>query len=181
VCLGQRMMLLRADPTRILSDFLCHVLNSPRVLAVVEELTGGTASPHLNVGEIRRFEVPLPPIDEQGEIVRRVDALFSVADAAEKRVAVATARAAAIPQSILTTAFSGDLVPTEAELARAEQRPYEPASVLLERIGTESGSSPARIRRARLCSAGGAQRARGRRPPAEGASTAQALGAVDGE
>ncbi len=31
----------------------------------------------------------------------------------------------------------GELVPTEAELARAEGRDYEPASVLLERIRKE--------------------------------------------
>jgi len=37
-------------------------------------------------------------------------------------------------QSILAQAFSGRLVPTEAELARREGREYEPASVLLERI-----------------------------------------------
>jgi type I restriction enzyme S subunit len=34
-------------------------------------------------------------------------------------------------------AFRGELVPTEAELARREGREYEPASVLLERIKKE--------------------------------------------
>ena len=40
----------------------------------------------------------------------------------------------ALPQAILTRAFSGRLVPSEAELARREGRSYEPASVLLERV-----------------------------------------------
>ena len=39
--------------------------------------------------------------------------------------------------SVLRVACSGELVPTEAELARAEGREYEPASVLLERILAE--------------------------------------------
>ena len=39
-----------------------------------------------------------------------------------------------LQQSILAKAFRGELVPTEAELARREGRDYEPASVLLERI-----------------------------------------------
>jgi len=39
-----------------------------------------------------------------------------------------------ITQAILAKAFRGELVPTEAELARQENRDYEPASVLLERI-----------------------------------------------
>ena len=38
---------------------------------------------------------------------------------------------------MLAKAFRGELVPTEAELARQEGRDYEPASVLLERIRTE--------------------------------------------
>ena len=37
----------------------------------------------------------------------------------------------------LATAFRGELVPTEAELARREGREYEPASTLLERVRTE--------------------------------------------
>ena len=46
-------------------------------------------------------------------------------------------------QSILARAFSGRLVPTEAERARREGREYEPAAVLLERVragkkGTQS-------------------------------------------
>ena len=39
--------------------------------------------------------------------------------------------------SVLKAAVEGRLVPTEAELARAEGRDYEPASVLLQRILAE--------------------------------------------
>jgi type I restriction enzyme S subunit len=81
--------------------------------------------------------VPQPPLAEQHEIVRRVEALFRLADAIEKRVALATARAEKLTQAILAKAFRGELVPTEAELARREGRGYEPASVLLERIRAE--------------------------------------------
>jgi type I restriction enzyme, S subunit len=38
-------------------------------------------------------------------------------------------------------AFRGELVPTEAELARREGRSYEPASTLLARIRAERESS----------------------------------------
>ncbi|HJX66975.1 MAG TPA: hypothetical protein VJ860_23835 [Polyangia bacterium] len=47
---------------------------------------------------------------------------------------MATARADKITQAILAKAFRGELVPTEAELARQEGRDYEPASALLARI-----------------------------------------------
>ncbi len=49
-------------------------------------------------------------------------------------MSTATARADKLTQAILAKAFRGELVPTEAELARQEGRDYEPASVLLERI-----------------------------------------------
>ena len=42
--------------------------------------SGGSASPHLNVGDIKQFPVPLPPLPEQTEIVRRVESLFALAD-----------------------------------------------------------------------------------------------------
>jgi type I restriction enzyme S subunit len=43
-------------------------------------------------------------------------------------------RADKLTQSTLARAFRGELVPTEAELARAEGRSYETAAELLERI-----------------------------------------------
>lgn len=55
----------------------------------------------------------------------------------EKRVEAATKRADKLTQAILAKGFRGELVATEAELARREGRDYEPASVLLERIRTE--------------------------------------------
>jgi hypothetical protein len=69
---------------------------------------------------------------------REYDRALSVTlDAIEKRVEAATLRAERLTQAILAKAFRGELVPTEAELARREGREYEPASVLLERIRKE--------------------------------------------
>jgi type I restriction enzyme S subunit len=81
--------------------------------------------------------VPFPPIEEQHEIVNRIEALFKLADAIVARVAAARQRTEVLTQAILAKAFSGELVPTEAELARREGREYEPASVLLEKIRRE--------------------------------------------
>ena len=94
----------------------------------------GGGRPHLSFDHLRMTAVLLPPLAEQHEIVRRVDALFALADKIEARLAAATSRVEKITQAILAKAFRGELVPTEAELARAEGRDDEPASVLLERI-----------------------------------------------
>lgn len=74
-----------------------------------------------------------PTIHEQREIARRVAAIFTLADAIEKRVQAATAHADKITKSILGRAFRGELVPTEAELGRRDGRD-EPASYLLARF-----------------------------------------------
>jgi len=88
----------------------------------------------LNLEILGSLALPVPPLEEQREIVRRVEALFKLADAIEKRVAIATARAERLTQSILAKALRGELVPTEAELARRDGRNYEPASALLARV-----------------------------------------------
>jgi type I restriction enzyme, S subunit len=81
----------------------------------------------------------LPPIHEQNEIIRRIDAFFALADSIEAKVAAAREKTEKLRQSILAKAFSGELVETEAEIARREGRDYETAEVLLERIKEEKG------------------------------------------
>lgn len=102
------------------------------------------ARPTLNLEQLATLPVPLPPLDEQMEVVRRTEPLFALADIIERRVQTATATADKLPQAVLSKAFSGALVPTEAELARAEGRAFEPASVLLERIRGEQADKPAK-------------------------------------
>jgi type I restriction enzyme S subunit len=100
----------------------------------LREQSAGGNQPNLSNGLVKAWEIPLPPLDDQREIVHRIEALFALADRIEARVQAAVARVGKITQSILAKAFRGELVPTEAELARQEGRDYEPASVLLERI-----------------------------------------------
>ena len=102
------------------------------------EVGRGGNQPALNGEKVRHLPMPLPPVAEQKEIVRRVNALFKIADAIEKRVATATLRAKNLTPAILAKAFRGELVLTEAELSRREARVYEPASVLLERLHEET-------------------------------------------
>ncbi|MEW5826293.1 MAG: restriction endonuclease subunit S [Candidatus Bipolaricaulota bacterium] len=95
----------------------------------------GETKPGLNLDQVKSVWVDLPPVSEQREIVHRVQVLFTLADEIETHVRAATGRAARLPQAILARAFRGELVTTEADLAAREGRDYEPASVLLERIG----------------------------------------------
>lgn len=94
----------------------------------------GQGKPGLNLENIREVVVELPPVAEQQEIVRRVDALFEIADQIEMRFNKSSTHIGALAQSILAKAFRGDLVATEANLAESEGRQFEPADQLLARV-----------------------------------------------
>jgi type I restriction enzyme S subunit len=114
--------------------YACVYINSASSRSDIAARMVGIAQGHFNVGSMRVTPIPLPPLVEQREIVRRVEALFALADAVERRVAAATVSAERLTQAVLARAFRGEIVPTEAELARREGRAYEPAEALLRRI-----------------------------------------------
>ncbi|MDM8000138.1 MAG: restriction endonuclease subunit S, partial [Dehalococcoidia bacterium] len=131
------------------ADYLLRALwaEEGEILHAVRDSTHGTK--RLESDTLKSWPIPMPPPPEQDEIVRRVEALFALADAIEKHVAAAKLRADKLTQSILAKAFRGELVPTEAELARREGRSYEPASVLLGRIRAEREKGKPRTARSR--------------------------------
>jgi type I restriction enzyme S subunit len=107
----------------------------------LSEVTKGVAYTGINIRDLKRLPLPVPPIAEQHEIIRRVESMFNLADAVEKRVEATKVRAQKLTQAILAKAFRGRLVSTEAEFARREGRSYEPASELLSRIKSECEAS----------------------------------------
>ncbi len=127
--------IVRAAIHRLMNrDYVVAAIRSPFCQHWLTVEQKGVALQGVNVEDFRQLPIPIPPIEEQHEIVRLVEPLFKLADAIEKRVELAKIRADKLTQSILAKAFRGELVPTETELARQEGRDYEPASVLLERI-----------------------------------------------
>ena len=112
------------------------------------DMAYGGGKPGLNLQNIRDVSLRLPSIEEQAEIVRRVDQLFAFADQVEQQVANAQARVDKLTQSILAKAFRGELT--------AEWRAENPelisgdnsAATLLERIKAEKAKQkPAKTRR----------------------------------
>jgi type I restriction enzyme S subunit len=78
--------------------------------------------------------IPIPPLPEQHRIVAEIETQFARLDAAVAALKRAQANLRRYKASVLKAACEGRLVPTEAELARAEGRAYEPADQLLARI-----------------------------------------------
>ncbi|MGI0489869.1 restriction endonuclease subunit S [Pantanalinema rosaneae CENA516] len=92
---------------------------------------------HLSAGRFANIEFPLPPLDEQQEIVRRASSLLSYADRLEVRYQNALRRVEQITPALLSTAFRGELMPQDPN--------DEPAAVLLERIRAEQLAKPKRV------------------------------------
>ena len=68
-CLGQRMMQFRCKKERILPEFAVWALNSKNVYLQGSYDTLGSTSPHVNISTIRNYAIPVPPIEEQEELV----------------------------------------------------------------------------------------------------------------
>lgn len=153
--INQALLKVTLDRQIIRNDYFKGYFRSPIFQAHIFDNSRGSAQPNIKgVRELKELPVPVPPLSEQDEIVRRVEALFKTAEALEARYRKAKAYVDKLSQSILSRAFRGELVPTEAELARQEGRDYEPASVLLERIreqrnGTKTKSTATARRRVR--------------------------------
>ena len=108
VCLGQRMMLLRTN-SLMNNRFLMYYLNSPIITDYVQTITGGSASPHVNVKDIKNISIPVPDIKTQKEIVLFIEQKFSICDKLSSYIEVSLQQAEAMRQSILKQAFEGGL------------------------------------------------------------------------
>ena len=67
VALGQRAMLLSPNHDKCVSEFLCVAMNRDSFLNNVLKGISGSASPHINVGDIRNFKMIIPPINLQNQ------------------------------------------------------------------------------------------------------------------
>jgi type I restriction enzyme, S subunit len=101
------------------SDFISHLGDQQT----------GTQIPHISGKQILAFEIALPLLEEQHEIVRRVETLFAKADRIETQYQTARQAIDRLTPALLAKAFRGELVPQDPN--------DEPASVLLERIKAE--------------------------------------------
>ena len=74
-----------------------------------ESKATSTTVKYLNKTACNSLPIPLPTIEEQDEIVRRVEELFAFADSIEQKTNASLERANKLTQSILAKAFRGEL------------------------------------------------------------------------
>ncbi len=143
--------LVIARPSRdLIPEFGCIFMNSEVAQKNVSDNQVGVAQQHFNVGSMKKMPIYLPPVEEQTEIVRRVDQLFAHADRIEQQVKNALARVNNLTQSILAKAFRGELTEQwrkdNPELISGENS----AGALLERIMAERAAQKPAGRRTKF-------------------------------
>ncbi len=73
----------------------------------------GVAVRGINIGDVRALQIPLPSIEEQEEISRRVKELLCLAEQLEVKLSAARKAADQLTPALLAKAFQGDLVPQD--------------------------------------------------------------------
>lgn len=97
---------------KFLYYFFCE---GSSVRSVHNETRGVVGQVNISLSQCRNFDIPVPSFEEQHEIVRKVEALFSLADKIESQYASLKAKIDQLPQAILAKAFRGELVGQETK------------------------------------------------------------------
>lgn len=125
-CFQRHIGIIKPDSTFASPAYLFYLLKSDYIVKQAQAVATGTAQKTVSLKNLRNFNVSVPPLEEQTEIVRLVDKHFSLADTLETHLKNAKAKVDNLTQSILAKAFKGELVPQDPN--------DEPADKLLERI-----------------------------------------------
>ena len=125
----------------MIADWLVFNLKNDADSQKLTELFTGTTIKLFTGRSLKTYPISIPPLEEQQEIVRQVNKLFTIADKLEAHYQQAKVKANKLSQSILAKAFWGELVPQDPN--------DEPAEKLLERIQREKAKLEADTKKPR--------------------------------
>lgn len=118
--------LICVRPFEDMSEYLYFVfLNAALSKDFIKE-TRGIGIHHLGKTRFAAFKIPLPPLEEQKEIVRCIKYSFAYVERLEAYYQKANCKVEKITNALLSKAFQGELV--------SQKSSDEPASALMERL-----------------------------------------------
>lgn len=120
-----------SNPERSHVKFIKWVIDT--IKNNLENYAPATAQKNINLGILNDVIFLCPTVEEQNEIVERVEKLFTLADSLETKYNKAMGLVDNIEKSVLAKAFRGELVDPDPD--------DEPAGALLARILEEKGKS----------------------------------------
>ncbi|MGB8854324.1 MAG: restriction endonuclease subunit S [Pirellulales bacterium] len=116
-------------------QFLRYAINQ-NLDEYIRAAHGGAGLAHITKGRFEASVLLVPSLAEQRQLVDEIERQFTRLDAGVAGLERVRANLKRYRAAVLKAACEGTLVPTEADLARAEGRDYETGDQLLERILT---------------------------------------------
>lgn len=102
-----------------LGEWIALCLQAPQVQDWLQRESREVARKTLNLGTLAQAAIPVPPLAEAAQAVSQATAYLQRGRAIMATAQVATERVENLRQSTLARAFRGELVPTDAALARS--------------------------------------------------------------
>jgi type I restriction enzyme S subunit len=134
--LNQHIFKVQFDQVQFDKRFLQLAINQ-NLAEYIRAAHGGAGLAHITKGRFEESELPQPEIPEQRRIVAEIEKQLTRLEAGMAALRRAQANFKRYRTAVLKAAGEGRLVPTEAELAKAENRKFETAKELLVRILAE--------------------------------------------
>ncbi|MGK4008926.1 restriction endonuclease subunit S [Sorangium sp. So ce1036] len=143
----------RLLPFNQLPAWIAMIWSSPHIRDFIEGMAATSAGQYnVSLGSLNRLPLPVPPMEEQDEIIRNLTRSMVVVERLETLMGNIREQVGTVDRSILAKAFRGELVPQDPN--------DEPASVLLERLRAE------RAQNGKPTNGAGRRRAAASPPPA---------------
>ena len=110
---------IRFDQNRVLQKFGYYLLLSSAVQDQISKATYGTALMQINIRDLKKLKVSIPPIADQIKVVRNLDSAFADLGLLEANQIAKLSALTALKLSLLHRAFTGELTVTSRETIAA--------------------------------------------------------------
>lgn len=90
----------------ILREYLFYWFRLPSTVEAINETSTGARMPRANMDAVLEFEIPLPPIEKQGEIVEKLNSTLAEIDLIKSQIKIEKEYAVALRESILSSALA---------------------------------------------------------------------------
>ncbi len=120
-CIGRGVASIRCEINQSYVNYYIHAKENN-----IFSLGIGSTFPNVSSSQLKKFPIPIPPLEEQHVIVSKIEKVLTSIDKLSDIIEIELNRTESLRQSILKTAFQGKLVPQDPS--------DEPVETLLKRI-----------------------------------------------
>ena len=132
-CIHDGWLVIKLNEDLFYQDFMFYLLSSNFIFEQFSKLSAGSAVKNLKIDSVKKVFVPIPPLNEQKRIVKKIEEILPFITEYHKYQERLDKLNSEFPDklksSILQDAIQGKLVPQDSN--------DEPASILLEKIQEE--------------------------------------------